>query len=363
MRSERLTFRLGSQTREIGSSNAADNQFITVVKPLLQPASEPHNRSNSEVFTEGNMTQQFVKRLINPALLLCALTFLSTAAFAQYPIGHVSDMKPSSVLFFNRYTSNPSNPAMGDTQINITNTSQNSSAALHLFLVDGSTCGIADLGLSLTPNQTISFLMSDFDPGVQGYAVCVATDGSTPTQFNFLVGTAYVRETDGRQAILQAIGFAKKSPGPIEAKLDGSFSLLFNGVDYEQLPTQLAVSSFNSQATETSNLIIYSPSANLTIGAVDTVNVFTLIYDDAEKSISSSFSVRCYRNTSFTALFNRGGGINSRVPAGRTGWIRLNATSRPILGSVITRGPVFQGGYNLHALSLLSSYEITLPVF
>ncbi|QQS46932.1 MAG: hypothetical protein IPM66_24170 [Acidobacteriota bacterium] len=307
------------------------------------------------------MTQQICRRLIALSFLMTVM--LIGGAAAQPTANYPNDMKPGSVLFFNRYTSNPSNPQMGDTLISITNLSQSSSGYMHLFLVDGSTCSVADFTLALTANQTVSFLMSDFDPGIQGYIVGVATDGSTPTQFNWFAGHAYIRETDGRMGNLPAIGLSKNSPGEISPKEDGSFAITFNGAEYDRLPTSVALTSFNSQTSDNTNLIIYSPSSNLMIGSADLVSIFTLIYDDTEKSISSSFTSRCYRYDSLVNLFNRGGGINRHVPFGRTGWIRMTASGRPLLGSVINKGPVFQGAFNLHTISLLTSYEITLPVF
>jgi len=311
------------------------------------------------------MIQKTLRILINSAFAIAALTLLGTTALAQYPIGnsHLSDMKPGSVLFFNKYTSNPVNPTLGDTQINITNVSQNQSADVHLFLVDAGSCSIADSFMGLTPNQTASFLVSDFDPGIQGYIVAVATGANGPTQQNTLIGTEFIRETDGSMGYLQAIGIAKRSPGDVVPDVDGTTSLVFNDVDYERLPTVLALSTFNSQTTDNTNLAIYSPSSNLIIGAVSTVSVFSLLYNDVEVSLSSSFTISCYRYSTLTALFNRSGGINRHVPAGRTGWIRFQASGRPILGSVIGKGPVFTGAHNLHAISLLSTYTIAVPFF
>ncbi|MEP7339536.1 MAG: hypothetical protein ABI977_17495 [Acidobacteriota bacterium] len=312
------------------------------------------------------MIQKTFRHLINSALMVAALTLMTTAAFAQaYPIGnsHLSDMKPGSVLFFNRYSSNPTNPQQGDTQINITNISQTLSASIHLFLVDAGSCSIADSFMGLTPNQTGTFLASDFDPGFQGYIVAVATGGGGPTQQNTLIGTEFIRETDGSTGYLQAISIAKRSPGDVVPDIDGNTSLVFNGVEYEQLPTVLALATFNSQTTDSTNLAIYSPSSNLVIGAVTTVSVFSLLYNDVEVALSSSFTISCYRYGTLTGLFNRGGGINRHVPAGRTGWIRFTASGRPILGSVLGRGPVFNGAHNLHAITLLSSYTIQVPSF
>lgn len=312
------------------------------------------------------------RRLINFVLAVAALSLLSTAAFAQqcptpppYPIGnsHISDMKAGSVLFFNRYSSNPTNSQLGDTQINITNVNQNTEIDIHLFLVDGGSCSVADSFIGLTPNQTASFLVSDYDPGITGYLVAVAVAGGGPTQFNHLIGTEYIRETDGKGGYLQAVAIAKRSAGEVTPDLDGTTSLVFNDTQYERLPMSLGLASFNSQTADSSALSIYSPTNNLVLGAVNSVSIFTLLYNDVEVALSSSFSIRCYRYETLTSLFNRGGGINRHVPAGRTGWIRMTASGAPLLGSVLGKGNVFTGAHNLHALSLLPSYSIQVPVF
>jgi hypothetical protein len=311
------------------------------------------------------MIQKTFRRFINLTILVGALAMFSTVALAQYPIGQssIGDMKPGSVLFYSRYSSNPANPAMGDTQINITNVNQSAPVQVHLFMVDGSTCSIADSFIGLTQNQTASFLVSDYDPGISGYIVAVAVGGGGPTQFNHLIGSTFIRETNGITAYLQAMTVAKRSPGDVQPDGNGQTILNFNGVDYEQLPSSLAVATFNSQTVDSNMLSIFSPSNNLMIGGVVSTSVFTLLYNDAEVAISSSFTVSCYLYNSFVALFNRGGGINRHVPSGRTGWIRMSSTSRPIMGSVFGKGPVFVGGHNLHALSLLSSYSIVVPGF
>jgi uncharacterized repeat protein (TIGR01451 family) len=90
-----------------------------------------------------------------------------------------SDDKSGSVLFFPLYTSNASVPAQQNTTISITNTGIFDAATVHLFVVDGTTCSAQDVFICLTQNQTISFLASDFDPGVTGYIMAVAVNPVT----------------------------------------------------------------------------------------------------------------------------------------------------------------------------------------
>jgi len=304
------------------------------------------------------MTEQIKRQIMRLGLILCALSILVSAALAQYPNGNV---KPGSVLFFNRYMSNPAGGVMGDTQINITNTDPDEGVSVQLFFVDAFTGAIADFGLMLAPNQTVKFLTSEFDPGISGYIVAVATDGSRATQFNSLIGSTQIRENDGRIAILPAYAVAKRSPGPIEPKADGSYSLLFDGEVYERLPNSLAVYGINSEMAETNNLIVYSPTNNLIFGSSAVTNVFALI-DYPTKSLTNSFMIRGYRIDSIRSLFNRHGGSLRQTLAGGVTWMRISSNS-PLLGSIITRGTGFSGGINLQPLSFANSFEIAIPVF
>jgi hypothetical protein len=307
-----------------------------------------------------NMAQLLIHRTVKLALVIIILTLFQVGALAQKSN---NDSRPGSVLFFNRYTSDSNNPQLSDTQISITNINPAGNASVHLFFVDGATGSIADFELSLTPNQTLSFLTSDIDPGIGGYIIAVATNGSVPVQNNSLIGTALIRESDGHQVVLPAFPVAKISPGPIAKDDDDSISLRFNGVEYERLPGSLAVTSFNSETADASSLIVYSPAGDLISGSMETINVYSLLFDDAQRSIPSNFSVRGYRADPLSAFFNRQGGITRHSPIPKRGWIRLSAGSVPILGSVINRGTGFSSGYNLPSLTLLPSYEIRIPVF
>ncbi len=298
--------------------------------------------------------------------LLAALVWCSSAALAQvaitYPQNSVlSDFKPSSILIFPKYTSNASAPQLGDTQINITNTSQTLDVNLHLFAVDGSSCSVADSFISLTRNQTATLLMSDFDPGVTGYLIAMATDGG-PAKLNWLIGDEYIRETDGRQANIQAIGIAKISDGSVVPTEFGA-DLIFNGIEYERLPSAIGLSNFNSQVSDSTQINLLIPTSNLAIGTPPpSTRIFTLVYNDVETVFSTSVALSCYSTFLLNSL-RITGGLNTQIPSGRTGWVRFNGSGRPIFGYAQNRGAIFNGGHNLHVLQLLPSYTITVPAF
>jgi hypothetical protein len=139
--------------------------------------------------------------------------------------------------------------------------------------------------------------------------------------------------------------------------------LKFNAVEYEQLPGSLAVTSFSSETADAVSLIVYSPAADLISGSTETINIYSLLFDGAQRSIPSNFSVRGYRADPLSVFFNRQGIIPRQSPMPRRGWIRMSAGSRPMLGSVINKASGLTSGYNLRSLTLIPSYEIRLPGF
>ncbi len=285
-----------------------------------------------------------------------------------------SDTKSGSVLFYNIYTSNPINPVASDTLITITNTSPNKDIDVHLYFVDGLTCRVADAFITLTRNQTAGFRVSDMDPGVQGYIMAVAVDRQgVPTQHNYLIGYLRVKQMLGPGANsthsyqLNAISFSKinnllpaLSPDGITAQMvfDGAAT----GSSYEQLPAGVAINSFESPATADTRFIIYSPKSDFYGPSDSSGRLFIVFYDDAENPYSASVGLVCWLQARLTIIRN----LTVRIAAGRTGWARFlglrDNNPIPLLGSV-AQASGFTGGHNMHHLSTLPTYTITVPVF
>ncbi len=326
------------------------------------------------------------RKLTSALLALFALVMMSAAALAadpglNYPpTSEVSDQKAGSVLFYNYYTSGATSGNAQNTRINITNTSSTSAAFVHLFFVQDN-CNVADSFICLTANQTASFLASDVDPGVSGYLVAVANDGvlGCPVAFNHLIGDEYVKTTAGHAANLGAEAFAALYAG-VQPGCDANSTtaaLVFNGAfgGYNQAPRVLALDNIPSRADGNDTLLIINRfGGNLAVGAATIGTLFGIFYDDAENSLSTSFSSgACQFRSSLSNAFPR---LTPRfetfVPAGRSGWAKIFNITADVAysGAMINANPnaaaqanAFNGGHNLHKLTLSATNTYTVPIF
>jgi hypothetical protein len=294
---------------------------------------------------------------------------------APFPAtSEVSDQKAGSVLIYNIYTSNAASPDSQDTRINITNVDPSRPAIVKFFFVDGATCSAADQFLCLTPNQTASFQASDMDPNTTGYIVAVAVDSQgCPTNFNNLIGDAYVKFSSGHAANLGAEAIAAIAAPSCSQNSDAAV-LNFDGVSYNRIPRVLALDNIPSRADGNDTLLILNRiGGDLRSNALALTNVFGIFYDDLERGLSFTFSPgTCQFRASISNNFPR---ITPRfetfVPAGRSGWLKVySGNDQGILGAAINFNPntasaaeAFNQGHNLHKLTLTPSASYTIPVF
>jgi hypothetical protein len=318
-------------------------------------------------------------------MALFAMMVMSAAAFAADPglplpvTSEASDQKAGSLLYYNAYTSSATNANTANTRINITNTSTAFGVAVHLFFVDGTTCSIADSYICLTPNQTASFLTSDVDPGVSGYIVALATDSNgLPAFFNFLIGDEYVKYATGHSANLGAIAFAKLNRANVVSTDGVLAALFFDGLNlagsYNRAPRVVAIDSLGSRADGNDTLLILNRvGGNLATGAGTLGALFGILYDDAETAFSFTFSTSTcqFRSTISSSFPRTTPRVETVIPAGRSGWMKLYSQSDiGLLGAVINNNPnagtaagSFSGGHNLHHLTLSGAANLTIPVF
>ena len=333
------------------------------------------------------------RKLSHALSSLFALVVMSAAALAAdpgspYPYNsQVSDQKAGSVLFYNIYSSIAANPNVENTRINITNTSSTHAAFVHVYFVQD-TCGVADAFICLTANQTASFLTSELDPGIQGYIVAVAVDSDLgcPMSFNFLIGDLYIKagpppgSTGSLAANLAAEAFSALADtftimGGCNNQ-SATANIIFNGQPggYNQAPQVLAVSNIPSPADQNFMLLIVLRVGGSLATSTNTINrLFGILYDDAENAFSFTIATgACQFRTIIGAnnIPRTTPRVPFIIPSTRSGWMKIwNADNASgLLGSVINvNGTVaadaFNGGHNLHKLTLSPTNTLVVPVF
>lgn len=283
--------------------------------------------------------------------------------------GSLAGQKMGSVLIYPLYTSTV-NTARQDSRFSITNTSPDQLGYVHLFFVDGSDCSVADLFITMTQNQTVSFKASDLDPLVTGYLIAVAVDESgCPDFFNNLIGSVLVKFESGHAANLSAVGIAKLAGSGVTCSpSDVTTDLLFDGIRYNELPRTLAMSSVPARADGNQTMLVLTRiGGNLAgVGGLPLGPLYGLLYDDQERAASYTMSGgSCQLRTILTGSSLRTAPrFESMVPSGRTGWLKISTGSdQGILGVMLNQNPNgFSQGRLLHTLSLSSAASITIPV-
>lgn len=283
-----------------------------------------------------------------------------------------SDQQAGSVLAFPLYTSGASSPQSQNTRLSITNAHPAQATFVRLFFIS-ETCSVADSFVCLTALQTAHFLASDLDPGTAGYLIAVATDNTgCPANFNFLIGSEFVKFQSGHAANLPALAFAALSGWQPCATGAMSATINFDGVRYSQAPRVVAASNIASRADSNDSLIFINRlGGDLRTGASTVGTISGLLYDDVGNVVSVSRSGGCQLRLELTSCFPcPGPRFESFIPSGRTGWLRLFSQSDIALfgASVVTNSNVratanaFNQGHNLHTLTLTNAASLTIPV-
>ncbi|HYE73664.1 MAG TPA: hypothetical protein VEF04_10045 [Blastocatellia bacterium] len=315
------------------------------------------------------------RTLLRWPTVLSILALLTSAAMAQLtaPPGDVriSDQKAGSILVFPYYTSDG---ATADTSIVISHAGGTGNVNIHLFFVDGSNCGIADAGLTLTPHATLEFPVSAFDPMITGYLIAVAVDDAgCPVNQNVLIGHAFVKTPPnyiaggagqvrgdyGAEAI-RAI-----SPTPVNCN-DGI--IRFDNVAYEAVPNAF-VAQIQSPVTVVGQTIVLASLQGGAGGIMDPIGQFGVgyIFDPNERPFSFSGFLRsgCHSITTLTTNSPRVNfGMSNVLKAGQTGLIKF-VTRVGGVGLIFTpdNATGFMGIRTLHKYATTTTTTLTVPIF
>lgn len=259
------------------------------------------------------------------------------------------------VLVFPFYSSSSSSPSMENTSISITNSDESHSVTLHLFFILSESNDSADRFLRLTPNQTVSMLASEIDPGVAGSILAVPVDAMTgcPVRFAGVTGTARIKLASQQAGNMNAIALQM---------VDGPLSACSAKASVEcYAPRVIGGSIVSPEDGYRQMLVITRIGGTLEpfIGAVlnDVESAFSF------SITSASSQLRAFIDSRFPGTTP---GIGSIIPAGRSGWIKLwSQSDGAIVGVILTHNPrasvSISAGRNLHHLSL-TRCSISVPV-
>lgn len=314
---------------------------------------------------------------------LAALSLMPVAALAQAGAPLVSGQKPGSILVFPLYTSSVYYANAENTRISITNVSETNAAYLHLFFVDGDSCAPADTFACLTPQQTLSFLLSDYDPNTFGYLVVIAVNRQgCPISFNHLIGDAYVKILSGHMANYGAEAFAALwrdqngnytdgtvLPGCTATSVTATLRLDGSAMGYDAAPRELAVDGLTSPADGGNSLLVVTRAGgDLTARGSLIGRLQGVLFDEVESPfsfISTLGEANCQFHVIISDFFPRTVPRYSViVRRGRIGWLKFWSANRTgLLGLVLhnTYGDR-PAGRTLHKLSTTTDSYL-MPIF
>lgn len=252
----------------------------------------------------------------------------------------------------------------------MTNTHPTSPVFVQLFFVDGTSGGVAQQSLSLSPNQTFSFLAGEVDPGVTGSLLAVAVDArGCPRRFNHLIGEVAVRFDGGASALVGAIGVPALATGEMPCSADAStVPLRFDGQMYAPFGRALAVNGLGSPADGQRAWLVVNRLGGA-LGGGDTTpteSLFGLLYDDRE--VAASFQLPMGGRQLRGLLGNQFPRTTPRydrlIPAGRAGWMRLATVDDSGISGLLLTDSLsgFRAGHNLHVLTITRAVVYEMPI-
>lgn len=298
------------------------NQTLTVDYKVRIPNGTPQGTnlcitSTGRLDVDGNGTLDTLDMVTACTVLNCPNSTIG-----------VSAQKAGSVLVFPYYTSKAAEKK--DTRITISNPGATvPTTYVHVFFIDGSNCNQSDQFVCLTPNASIAFKMSEYDPEVTGWLLAVAVDNQgRPTRNNVLIGNAFVN--DGEYVDnYGAESFQAKSPA-LAALNDTTATLFFDGSSYDAVPNQFMFEIQSPLDAAGQKIVTAGLNGNLTTGQLSGAGqVGTGLVINGNETPLGSFvsflSGACQAQALISGSNPRvPGGMSKLIPIGQVGTVQLN---------------------------------------
>lgn len=290
------------------------------------------------------------------------------------PQSALSNLKAGSLLFFPKYMSS-SNPSQVNTILTLTNTNPRDGVTVRLAWI--SDCQVRNSFINLVGNQTQTVLASLEHPGQTGYVMAMAVDSrGIPTQFNWLIGAATIRNEKGHMASYNAVGVAKRSGGPVRFTDNTEAPLLFDDQQYDRLPQLVALDHLANQDptqsvangdTVRTAITLISPLSSLTGGVAEPMKVTAIAYDKSGRPFPQLTDGSCAMNRNADEFWTNPA-LSEIVSPERPGWASFalsnGNSSLPVLGLSVTDEPAAGLGNARHmqVLRRLDSFRIAVPI-
>ena len=275
----------------------------------------------------------------------------------------MSDQKAGSLLVFPYYNSKSADSR--DTQIMLSNTGDQE-VFVHLFFIDGATCGQADQLTCLTPNASLTIKTSEYDPETTGWLMAVAVDSTgKPVQNNVLIGNAFVKDgayVDNYGA--ESFWANSKVLGTMNMT-NMTATLFFDGGSYDAMPNQFVAEIQSPLSVAGQRIVTVGMSGDLTqSGLSGAAQVGTgLAFNGEEKaaSFASFISGRCQASSIITNTTPRvPGALGGLIPKGSVGTLKFGTGGG--VGLIMTPNTnKWSGIRGLHKVGLTAT-TITIPM-
>lgn len=201
--------------------------------------------------------------------------------------------------------------------------------------------------------------------------MAVATNSQgQPIQFNWLTGNVVVRQTASNvsgaySSLLGAVALAKRKDGTI-ANVNGLAEMIFDDVNYDRLPGQVAFDSVPSQvgASNLTLVSLYRPLTDFTSipSAAVQITGWSKNNSGVVATSAGNLTSTCYSDVLMSTFRLQPTVINQFIPSGATGWFAASSVDLlPLMGSQFNTGE-FNGGNNARPLAFSAEYKIRIPV-
>ncbi|NBO65637.1 MAG: HYR domain-containing protein, partial [Acidobacteria bacterium] len=291
------------------------------------------------------------------------------------PQSALSNLKAGSVLFFPSYLSSSTDPSQINTIITLTNTNPRDGITVRLAWIHD--CQVDNTFVSLAGNQTQTLLASLENPGKSGYLMALAINpNGIPTQFNWLIGSASLRNGQGYTATYSAIGIAKRSGGAVQSTDMTVVPMVFNDVQYDRLPEQVALDHLQNQDpakstvagdTVKTSATLISPLSSLIGGVAEPISLTAVLYDKSGRPYPQTTNGSCSISRTADELW-ADPPLSGIISPDRPGWARFAAETGtralPLIGVSISTEqlPGTANIRHMQVLRRLDTFTMAVPV-